>query len=173
MKRKFDRGGHDEQLILARLDFGAKTRNTRGVLVRFQNNFRQFLSIARVQQENSHGQFFKLLDTAQRNIMNFFVLRKKGSKTKERMKEEEIEKGDRGPPTRKVFFQNNFRFFHCQQENSHGQFFKLSAQRNIMNIGLKISFGFSILYLPAELCFCCCRTSTFSSRQSSSSSCSL
>ena len=34
----------------------------------------------------------------------FFVLRKKGSKTKERMKEEEIEKGDCGPPTRKVFF---------------------------------------------------------------------
>ena len=33
-----------------------------------------------------------------------FVLRKKGSKTKERMKEEEIEKGDCGPPTRKVFF---------------------------------------------------------------------
>ena len=32
------------------------------------------------------------------------VLRKKGSKTKERMKEEEIEKGDCGPPTRKVFF---------------------------------------------------------------------
>ena len=38
--------------------------------------------------------------------LNFliFVLRKKGSKTKERMKEEEIEKGDCGPPTRKVFF---------------------------------------------------------------------
>ena len=35
---------------------------------------------------------------------NIFVLRKKGSKTKERMKEEEIEKGDCGPPTRKVFF---------------------------------------------------------------------
>ena len=34
----------------------------------------------------------------------FFVLRKKGSKTKERMKEEEIEKDDCGPPTRKVFF---------------------------------------------------------------------
>ena len=33
-----------------------------------------------------------------------FVLRKKGSKTKERMKEGEIEKGDCGPPTRKVFF---------------------------------------------------------------------
>ena len=33
-----------------------------------------------------------------------FVLRKKGSKTKERMKEEEIEKGDCGPPTRKVYF---------------------------------------------------------------------
>ena len=33
-----------------------------------------------------------------------FVLRKKGSKTKKRMKEEEIEKGDCGPPTRKVFF---------------------------------------------------------------------
>ena len=33
-----------------------------------------------------------------------FVLRKKGSKTKRRMKEEEIEKGDCGPPTRKVFF---------------------------------------------------------------------
>ena len=36
--------------------------------------------------------------------MFIFVLRKKGSKTKERMKEEEIEKGDCGPPTRKVFF---------------------------------------------------------------------
>ena len=32
------------------------------------------------------------------------VLRKKGSKTKKRMKEEEIEKGNCGPPTRKVFF---------------------------------------------------------------------
>ena len=35
---------------------------------------------------------------------HFFVLRKKGSKMKERMKEEEIEKGACGPPTRKVFF---------------------------------------------------------------------
>ena len=34
----------------------------------------------------------------------FFGLRKKGSKTKKRMKEEEIEKGDWRPPTRKVFF---------------------------------------------------------------------
>ena len=34
-----------------------------------------------------------------------FVLRKKGSKTKKRMKEEEIEKGNCGPPTRKVFFE--------------------------------------------------------------------
>ena len=34
-----------------------------------------------------------------------FVLRKKGSKTKKRMKEEEIEKGDCVPPTRKVFFE--------------------------------------------------------------------
>ena len=33
-----------------------------------------------------------------------FALRKKGSWTKERMKEEEIEKSDCGPPTRKVFF---------------------------------------------------------------------
>ena len=33
-----------------------------------------------------------------------FVWRKKGSKTKKRMKEEEIEKGDCGPSTRKVFF---------------------------------------------------------------------
>ena len=32
----------------------------------------------------------------------FVVLRKKGSKTKKRMKEEEIEKGDCGPSTRKV-----------------------------------------------------------------------
>ena len=32
------------------------------------------------------------------------VLRKKGSKTKERMKEEEIEKGDCGLPTWKVYF---------------------------------------------------------------------
>ena len=37
-------------------------------------------------------------------LLTIFVLRKKGSKTKERMKEEEIEKGDCGPPTRKVFF---------------------------------------------------------------------
>ena len=37
---------------------------------------------------------------------SIFVLRKKGSKMKKRMKEEEIEKGDcgRGPPTRKVCF---------------------------------------------------------------------
>ena len=34
--------------------------------------------------------------------LTVFVLRKKGSKTKERMKEGEIEKGDCGPPTRKV-----------------------------------------------------------------------
>ena len=39
-----------------------------------------------------------------RMILFIFVLRKKGSETKERMKEEEIEKGDCGPPTRKVFF---------------------------------------------------------------------
>ena len=38
------------------------------------------------------------------NQFLFFVSRKKGSKTKKRMKEEEIEKGDCGPPTRKVFF---------------------------------------------------------------------
>ena len=31
-----------------------------------------------------------------------FVLRKKGSKTKTRMKEEDIEKGDCGPPTETV-----------------------------------------------------------------------
>ena len=37
-------------------------------------------------------------------LVFIFVLRKKGSKTEERMKEEEIEKGDCGPPTRKVFF---------------------------------------------------------------------
>ena len=36
--------------------------------------------------------------------LDIFVLRKKGSKAKEKMKEEEIEKGDCGPPTRKVFF---------------------------------------------------------------------
>ena len=46
------------------------------------------------------GQIFEILSPLQ----SVFVLRKKGSKTKERMKEEEIEKGDRGPPTRKVFF---------------------------------------------------------------------
>ena len=34
----------------------------------------------------------------------YFVLTKKGSKTKKRMKEEEIEKGDCGPPAPKVFF---------------------------------------------------------------------
>ena len=33
-----------------------------------------------------------------------FCFEKEGGKTKERMKEEEIEKGDCGPPTRKVFF---------------------------------------------------------------------
>ena len=44
-------------------------------------------------------------------LCEFFVLRKKGSKTKERMKEEEIEKGDCGPPTRKVFF---FFFWFCR-----------------------------------------------------------
>ena len=37
-----------------------------------------------------------------------FVLRKKGSKTKKRMKKEEIEKGDWGPPTRKVYRANAF-----------------------------------------------------------------
>ena len=34
----------------------------------------------------------------------FFVLRKTKNKTKKRMKEGEIEKGDCGPPTRKDFF---------------------------------------------------------------------
>ena len=37
-------------------------------------------------------------------IKFIFVLRRKGSRTKERMKEEEKEKGDCGPPTRKDFF---------------------------------------------------------------------
>ena len=37
-------------------------------------------------------------------MTHIFVLRKKGSETKNRMKEEEIEKGNCGPPTRKVFF---------------------------------------------------------------------
>ena len=41
--------------------------------------------------------------TSERSFI--FVLRKKGNKTKERMKEEEIEKGDCGPTTRKFFFQ--------------------------------------------------------------------
>ena len=41
-----------------------------------------------------------------------FVLRKKGSKTKKRMKEEEIERGDCGPPTCKsFFFFRDLRFF--------------------------------------------------------------
>ena len=38
------------------------------------------------------------------NLLTFLFLRKKGSQTKKRMREEEIEKGDCGPPTRKVFF---------------------------------------------------------------------
>ena len=38
------------------------------------------------------------------NLAWIFVMRKKGSETKKRMKEEEIEKGDCGPLTRKVFF---------------------------------------------------------------------
>ena len=37
-------------------------------------------------------------------VKYFFILRKKGSKTKEKMKEEEKEKGDDGPPTQKSFF---------------------------------------------------------------------
>ena len=37
-------------------------------------------------------------------IYLIFVLRKKGSKMKERIKDEEIAKGDCGPPTRQVFF---------------------------------------------------------------------
>ena len=43
------------------------------------------------------------VETKWQNVVDF-VSRKKGSKTKERMKEEEIEKGDCGPPTRIVFF---------------------------------------------------------------------
>ena len=42
------------------------------------------------------------IKSVQAQMIYFFVLRKKGSKTKERMKEEEIEKGACGPPTRKV-----------------------------------------------------------------------
>ena len=38
------------------------------------------------------------------NKIKVLFLRKKGSKTKKRMKEEEIEKGDCRPPTREVFF---------------------------------------------------------------------
>ena len=37
--------------------------------------------------------------------VGFLFLWKKGSKTEKRMEEEEIEKGDCGPPTRKVFFE--------------------------------------------------------------------
>ena len=36
---------------------------------------------------------------------SILVLRKKGGKTKKRMKEEELDTGDRGPPTRYVFFE--------------------------------------------------------------------
>ena len=40
----------------------------------------------------------------QANFVFIFVLRRKGSERKKRMKEEEIERGDCGPPTPKVFF---------------------------------------------------------------------
>ena len=40
-----------------------------------------------------------------RGSQDFFVLRKKGSKTKERMKEEEIEKGNCGRQPEKSFFE--------------------------------------------------------------------
>ena len=43
-----------------------------------------------------------------------FVLRKKWSKTKKRMKEEEIEKGNCGPPTRAVIHLCNALFIPCQ-----------------------------------------------------------
>ena len=54
-------------------------------------------------EENAHLRI-QLLCTQTTAFGFIFVLRKKGSKTKKRMKEEEIEKGDCGPPTRKVFF---------------------------------------------------------------------
>ena len=46
-----------------------------------------------------------------KSIVLILVLRKKGSKMKKRMKEEEIEKGDCQPTTRKVIF---FRFFELE-----------------------------------------------------------
>ena len=45
-----------------------------------------------------------LMVGAKLNRLLIFVLRKKGRKTKKRIKEEEIEKGDCGPPTRKINF---------------------------------------------------------------------
>ena len=44
------------------------------------------------------------MDRVKEEITIFLVWRKKGSKTKKRMKGEEIDKGDYGPPTRKVYF---------------------------------------------------------------------
>ena len=41
----------------------------------------------------------KLSRKRRTNFVQIFVLRKKGSKTKKRMKEEEIEKGNYGPTT--------------------------------------------------------------------------
>ena len=52
----------------------------------------------------THGQI-RRIEIVWEVEKEIFVLRKKGSKTKKRMKEEEIEKGDCGPPTRKVFFE--------------------------------------------------------------------
>ena len=57
----------------------------------------------RVKQQWTNGcQYVEL--QAIFKVGNFFDLRKKGGKAKKRMQEEEIEKGDCGPPTWKVFF---------------------------------------------------------------------
>ena len=67
-----------------------------------QNKALEDLSVNQRKKMNWHENVAKKSWTGMKMLI--FVLRKKGSGTKERMKEEEIEKGDCGPPTRKVFF---------------------------------------------------------------------
>ena len=59
------------------------------------------LTPARIIPSNQTPSFFFFVWSSCQ-FLSIFVLRKKGSETKNRIKEEEIEKGDCGPPTRKI-----------------------------------------------------------------------
>ena len=79
-------------------------------------------------------------------------MRKKGSKTTKRMKEEEIEKGDCGPPTRSLFF---FRF--CQTWTMRYQITSQTRVKRVSRIHHQTIYRGSPLWRKwAEQCFSDC-----------------